>query len=244
MRIDLISLFPNIFDSFKQESIVKRSILRGIVSISAIDPRGFCSDKHNQADDYPFGGGPGMLLKAEPLSLAIEECRKDCEPHILNLSPVGSVFNQAKARELASKEHLVLICGHYEGIDQRVIDRYVDEEISIGDYILSGGEVAAMVVVDTIIRLVPGVLGSASSAVDESFEDSLLEYPQYTRPYEFNGEFVPDVLLSGNHKEIAAWRRTQAIKRTWQKRVDLLLRADLSIEDRKILLNMLKENRN
>jgi tRNA (guanine37-N1)-methyltransferase len=203
------------------ESIVKRARDFGVLNLRITDIRDFATDRHRTADDTPYGGGPGMVMKPGPLFAAVEAVR-DQDSRVILLSPQGRLFNQAVAVELSTLPRLVLICGHYEGIDERVHQHLVDDELSIGDYVLTGGELAAMVIVDAVVRLLPGVLGSSESALDESHAGGLLEYPHYTRPAEFRGWQVPDVLLSGNHAEIARWRRRQALERTRQRRPDLL----------------------
>jgi tRNA (guanine37-N1)-methyltransferase len=204
-----------------EESIVKRARDFGALDLRITDIRDFATDRHRTADDAPYGGGPGMVMKPGPLFAAVEAVR-DQGSRVILLSPQGRLFNQAVAVELSTLPRLVLICGHYEGVDERVHQHLVDDELSIGDYVLTGGELAAMVIVDAVVRLLPGVLGSSESALDESHAGGLLEYPHYTRPAEFRGWQVPDVLLSGNHAEIARWRRRQALERTRQRRPDLL----------------------
>lgn len=224
MRIDIITLFPEMFAGPFGESIVKRASAAGLVEIRLHNLRDWTSDPHRSVDDAPYGGGPGMVLKPGPLFAAIEEAKGDAG-YVVLLSPQGEVLRQGVAAELASFEHLVLVCGHYEGIDERVREHAVDRVLSIGDYVLSGGEIPAMVVVDAVVRLLPGALGSPESAHDESHAAGLLEYPHYTRPADFRGWRVPEVLLSGNHGAIERWRREQALKRTAQVRPDLLERA-------------------
>jgi tRNA (guanine37-N1)-methyltransferase len=204
-----------------EESIVKRARDFGVLDLRITDIRDFATDRHRTADDAPYGGGPGMVMKPGPLFAAVEAVR-DQGSRVILLSPQGRLFNQAVAVELSTLPRLVLVCGHYEGVDERVHQHLVDDELSIGDYVLTGGELAAMVIVDAVVRLLPGVLGSSESALDESHAGGLLEYPHYTRPAEFRGWQVPDVLLSGNHAEIARWRRRQALERTRQRRPDLL----------------------
>jgi tRNA (guanine37-N1)-methyltransferase len=204
-----------------EESIVKRARDFGVLDLRITDIRDFATDRHRTADDAPYGGGPGMVMKPGPLFAAVEAVR-DQGSRVILLSPQGRLFNQAVAVELSTLPRLVLICGHYEGVDERVHQHLVDDELSIGDYVLTGGELAAMVIVDAVVRLLPGVLGSSESALDESHAGGLLEYPHYTRPADFRGWQVPDVLLSGNHAEIARWRRRQALERTRERRPDLL----------------------
>lgn len=220
MKIDILTLFPNSFTPLK-ESIIGRAQSANKISINIINIRDFSKDKHKKCDDTTFGGGEGLLMTPQPLFDCIESVLDD-EAYVIYLSPKGSTFNQSMAKELVEKEHLILICGHYEGIDQRVIDTFVDQEISIGDYVLTGGELPAMVVVDTIARLIPNVLHNENSALCDTFENGLLEYPQYTKPAEFRGMKVPDILLSGNHGEIAKWRKAQSEKITKERRPDLL----------------------
>ena len=225
LRIDVITLFPNVFEGYFGESILKRAQQRGAVSFGFTNPRDFTNDVHRTVDDRPFGGGAGMVMKPEPLFDAVASLRRD-NSHVILMTPSGKPFRQQRARELASFEHLIMICGHYEGIDDRVRTGLVDEELSIGDYVLTNGNLPAMVVTDAIVRLLPDVLGCADSAVEESFSDNLLEYPQYTRPRVFNDEEVPEVLLSGDHARIAEWRHQQALERTRQQRPDLLQRTN------------------
>ena len=222
MKIDILTLFPDSFAPLK-ESIIGRAVENGKFELNIINIRDFSTDKHKKCDDEIFGGGEGMLLTPQPLFDCIESVKKK-NSHIIYMSPKGTTFTQNKAKELVTYKHLIIICGHYEGIDQRVIDTYVDEEISIGDYVLTGGELPSMVVVDTIARLLPEVLHNENSAKSDSFENNLLEYPQYTRPAEFRGMKVPEVLLSGNHGEIAKWRKEQSEMITKAKRPDLLIK--------------------
>jgi tRNA (guanine37-N1)-methyltransferase len=231
VRIDILTLFPRMFDGPFAESIVARATAADIVEIAIHNLRDWTHDRHRTVDDKPFGGGAGMVMKPGPLFEAIEALRRQGGQTIL-LTPQGEVFSQRLAADLATQPSLLLVCGHYEGIDERVREHAVDREISIGDYVLSGGEIPAMVVADAVIRLLPGALGCAESAVDESHSAGLLEYPQYTRPADFRGWTVPDILLSGNHAAIAAWRREQARQRTQTRRPDLLQRAaDILLPD-------------
>jgi tRNA (guanine37-N1)-methyltransferase len=220
LRVDVVSLFPEMFEPLKH-SIIGRAIEAGQLTIRYVNPRDFTSDRHRTVDDYPYGGGPGMVMKPEPIFLAVESVVRPDSAVIL-MSPAGRVFSQRIAAELAARPHLILICGHYEGVDERVRQHLVTDEISIGDYVLTGGELAAMVVIDAVARLLPGVLGHAESAGDESHSSGLLEYPQYTRPPEFRGWPVPDRLLSGHHAEIRKWRRRQALELTAARRPDLM----------------------
>jgi tRNA (guanine37-N1)-methyltransferase len=221
LRIDIITLFPDIFFGPFKESIIGRAIKQGLVEINTVNLRKYTHDERGTVDDKPYGGGPGMLMKVEPLFEAVEDLRTEQSLVILT-SPQGKRFNQKMAVEMTAHDHLIIICGHYEGVDERVRAGLIDREISIGDYVLTSGNLAAMVMTDAIVRLLPGVLGSAESSVDESFANGLLEYPQYTRPVEFRNMKVPDVLLSGNHAEIAAWRLKQSQERTRQCRPDLM----------------------
>jgi tRNA (guanine37-N1)-methyltransferase len=221
LRIDVITLFPGMFRGPFDESIVARARAAGLVDIRVHDLRDWSTNRHRTVDDYPYGGGAGMVLKPEPLFAAIESLRGE-RGYVILLTPQGEPFRQGRAQELAGREHLIFVCGHYEGVDERVREHAVDHELSIGDYVLSGGELPAMVVIDAIVRLLPGALGSPHSTVEESHAAGLLEYPQYTRPADFRGWRVPDILLSGHHGEIARWRRAQAIRRTRARRPDLL----------------------
>jgi len=225
MRIDILTIFPKMFAPILDESIVRRAKNKGLVKIAVHDLRGYSDDKHRKIDDRPFGGGPGMVFKPEPVFKAVAEIKsklKKNKPKVILLSPQGKVLNQKLAKELSRVKNLILICGHYEGVDERVRAKLVDEEVSIGDYVLTGGELPAMVLVDAVVRLVKGVLGDENSSQSDSFYDGLLEYPQYTRPADFRGMKVPKVLLSGDHQKIAKWRREQALKVTKKKRPDLI----------------------
>lgn len=222
MKIDILTLFPEMFDSLNA-SIIGRARQNGSLDIKVIDIREFSLDKHKKCDDYPYGGGAGMVMTPQPLYDAIMSVKTEAS-HVIYLSPKGKTFNQKKVIELARYEHLILVCGHYEGIDQRVIDLTVDEEISIGDYVLTGGELAAEVVIDAVARYIPSVLGNEQSTKDESFANDKLEYPQYTRPAEFKGLKVPEVLVSGNHGEVDKWRAKQSEEITKNVRPDLLKR--------------------
>ncbi|BCV21038.1 tRNA (guanosine(37)-N1)-methyltransferase TrmD [Moorella sp. Hama-1] len=246
LRVDVLTIFPEMFAGFLDTSILKRARERGHLEVNLVDIRAYARNKHRNVDDYPFGGGPGMVMQAEPLFLAVEAllpAGESSRPPIILMSPQGEVFNQALAGQLARQEHLILICGHYEGIDERVRIGLVDRELSIGDYILTGGELPAMVVIDAVTRLLPGVLGAPEGAREDSFAMGLLEYPQYTRPRSFRGLEVPEVLLSGNHEEIRRWRRRQALERTWLRRPDLLAGAELSPEDRRCLEEISRQER-
>ena len=222
MDVDVLTIFPHMFPGPLGDSITGRALAAGVVRINAVDIREFTSDRHRSTDDYPYGGGPGMVMRPEPVVAALEAVRRPAS-RVLLLSPTGRRFNQALAHELAAAEHLVLICGRYEGVDERVRLVTGAEELSIGDYVLTGGELAAMVVLDAVIRLQPGVLSTSDAWRDESHsQEGLLEYPQYTRPVEFRGLRVPDVLLSGHHAQVAAWRRRKALERTRESRPELL----------------------
>lgn len=223
MRIDILTLFPKMFDSVLGESILKRAQNKGAVKIKIHDLRDWTFDNHRSADDKPFGGGPGMVMKVEPVYLALESlgALKRRKARVILLTPQGSPLDQRSARKLSKEKELILICGHYEGFDERIRE-LADEEISIGDYILTCGEIPALVLIDSVVRLIPGVLGSEDSLESESFENGLLEYPHYTRPADFRGMKVPEVLLSGDHKRIEKWRKEEALKRTKTRRPDLL----------------------
>jgi len=221
MRIDILTLFPEICRAPLNESIMKRAQTSGALELSVYDLREWTTDKHRVADDAPFGGGPGMVMKPEPIFAAVEELKSE-QSCVVLMTPQGKRLNQSVAADFSSKSHLIIICGHYEGIDHRVTEHLVDFEVSIGDYVLTNGAIAAVVLVDAVVRLLPGVLGHAQSAADDTFSSGLLEAPQYTRPADFRGWKIPDLLLSGNHAEIAAWRKEQALKRTQQNRPDLL----------------------
>jgi len=241
MHIDILTLFPEMFDSPFSISILKRAIDRKLVSIGLHNIRDHTHDKHHIVDDYTYGGGAGMILKPEPIFEAVESIKAGLngqEPSqlpVILLTPQGRRFCQEIAHELSKYSHLILICGRYEGVDERVRQHLVTDEISIGDYVLSGGELAAMVVVDAVVRLLPGVLGSEVSAADDSHATGLLEYPQYTRPEVYRGWSVPQVLLSGDHAQIAKWRREQAIQRTVERRPELLDKANLCLEERQLV---------
>jgi tRNA (guanine37-N1)-methyltransferase len=221
MRIDVLTLFPNMFEPLK-ESIISRATKTQKIDINVINIRDFSKDKHKKCDDYTFGGGPGMLMMVQPIYDAITSIEGYKDALKIYLSPKGKVFNQIESKRLSKHNHLILLCGHYEGVDQRVIDLLIDEEISIGDYVLTGGELPAMVLIDSVSRLIDGVLGGDESAEIETFKDNLLEYPQYTKPREFMGISVPEVLISGDHAKVDKWRREQAEKLTKERRPDLL----------------------
>lgn len=221
MKIDVLTLFPAMFAGPLDESIIKRARQAGLLELQLHQLRDWTQDRHKTVDDRPFGGGPGMLLKPEPIFAAIESLRRE-NTRVILMSPSGRKFDQAIARELAQQEHLLLVTGHYEGFDERIREALADDELSIGDYVLTNGALPAMVVIDTVTRLLPGVLGDDASATEESFSHGLLEYPQWTRPAEFRGMKVPEVLVSGNHAEIAKWRAEQAKRRTQEQRPDLI----------------------
>lgn len=220
MRIDVLTLFPNMFEPLK-ESIISRATKTQKLEINVINIRDFSKDKHKKCDDYTFGGGPGMLMMAQPIYDAMTSIEGYKDALKIYLSPKGKVFNQGESKRLSKYNHLILLCGHYEGVDQRVIDLLIDEEISIGDYVLTGGELPAMVLIDSVSRLIDGVLGGDESAEIETFKDNLLEYPQYTKPREFMGLSVPEVLISGDHAKVDKWRREQSEKLTRERRPDL-----------------------
>jgi tRNA (guanine37-N1)-methyltransferase len=233
MRFDILTLFPAMFSSPLEGSILGKAIEKGLIEIRIVNIRDFTSDKHHVVDDTPYGGGQGMVMKVEPIARAIEWAKAESpSAWTIYLTPQGHPFKQERAEALSSKTHLILLCGRYEGVDERVREMFVDEEVSIGDYVLTGGELAAMVMVDTLSRLLPGVLGCDQSAEEDSFSESLLEYPQYTRPVDFRGHGVPEVLLSGNHEVIFQWRRKEALRRTVKRRPDLLAKANLSETDK------------
>lgn len=221
MRVDIITLFPEICRVPLSESIIGRAQTGGALELQVHKLRDWTSDRHHVVDDAPFGGGQGMVMKPEPIFAAVESLRRN-ESRVILMTPQGRTFNQEMARTLARQNHLIVICGHYEGVDERVIEHLVDDEISIGDYVLTNGAIAAVVLVDAIVRLIPGVLGHEGSANDDSFANGLLEGPQYTRPADFRGWKVPEILLSGNHAAIAAWRRSESERRTRENRPDLL----------------------
>ena len=245
MDIHILTLFPEMFRGPFQESIVGRAVERGLARIHIYNIRDYVLDKHRVVDDYPFGGGGGMVLKPEPLFLGVEDVKSRIaegsgpqqaeETPVVLLSPQGEVFTQEVVRDLTFHRDLILICGHYEGVDERVREHLVDREISIGDYVLSGGEIPAMVIVDALVRLIPGAVGDTESLEDDSHASGLIQFPQYTRPAEYRGWPVPPVLLSGNHQEVHKWRRRQSLRRTLGRRPDLLAKASLSPEDRLLL---------
>ena len=235
MRIDIVTLFPNMFNGPFAESIIKKAIDRQLVTIAIHNLRDYTWDKHHIVDDYPFGGGPGMVLKVEPIFAAVEEIKGEEEVPVILLTPQGRLLCQEIVEQLASYERIILICGHYEGVDERVREYLLSDEISIGDYVLSGGELAAMVLVDAVVRQLPGVLGSEASLEQDSHTTGLLQYPQYTRPQSFQGWEVPAVLVSGNHAQIAKWRREQSVLRTLRRRPEMLEKAELMEEDKRLI---------
>ena len=230
MNFHILTLFPEMIEQGMHTSIIGRAIAGGYLSINAVNIRDYAFNKHQKVDDYPYGGGAGMLMQAEPVYLSYEAIKEKIgyRPRVVYLTPQGKVFHQEMAKELAKERDLVFLCGHYEGIDERVLDEIVTDYVSIGDYVLTGGELPAMVMMDSISRMVPGVLSNQESAETESFAGNLLEYPQYSRPEEWHGQKVPPVLLSGHHANIEAWRREQSVMRTAKRRPDLLKKADLT----------------
>jgi len=243
MKIDVLTLFPEMFSGVFNESILKRAVERGAVQLNTVNFRDYSTNKHKKVDDYPYGGGAGMLLTTQPIFDAVEVITKNStkRPRLILMCPQGEAFTQEKAMELAKEEHLVFICGHYEGVDERIRQELITDELSLGDYVLTGGELAAMVITDAVVRLLPDVLGKQESHENDSFSTGLLEFPQYTRPVEFRGMKVPDVLLSGNHKEIEKWRREQSLYRTFTRRPDLLEKCHLSKADQ-IIIEEFKKN--
>ncbi|WP_128101379.1 MULTISPECIES: tRNA (guanosine(37)-N1)-methyltransferase TrmD [Paenibacillus] len=241
MKVDVLTLFPEMFDGVFGTSILGKAQTKGLVSLNAVNFRNYATNKHNTVDDTPYGGGGGMVLKPDPIFAAVEDILDQREeaavptmkaPRIILMCPQGETFTQQKAEELVQEDHLIFICGHYEGYDERIREFLVTDELSIGDYVLTGGELPAMVAIDSVVRLIPGVLGNETSAVTDSFSTGLLEYPHYTRPPEFRGMKVPDVLLSGHHLNIDAWRREQSLLRTLERRPDMLESAELTDKER------------
>lgn len=233
MKINILTLFPEMFDIFNH-SIIGKAQEKGLVSVKAVNIRDYSINKHRKVDDYPYGGGAGMVMTPQPLVDAIKDCKTKMPGKVIFLGPRGKKFNHKTAIDLSREESVTFVCGHYEGIDERVY-KYIDNEISLGDFILTGGEMAAIPIIDSILRLCPGVLGKEESFMDESFSDGLLEYPQYTRPDEFEGEKVPEILLSGHHENIRKWRRKQSLLITRERRPDLYKKIELTKEDRKLL---------
>ncbi len=234
MKIDILTLFPEMFSALTDHSILARAIEKDCLSVQTHNIRDYAANKHKQADDYPYGGGSGLVMMAQPILDCMQAVSKDQSPKRIYLSPRGRTLTTSLAQTLAKEPHLLLLCGHYEGVDERIFSQ-IDEQISIGDYVLTGGELPAMVLVDCISRFIPGVLGSEDSAYDESFSDGLLEYPQYTRPANYQDMCVPEILLSGHHANIVRWRREQSLLLTAKHRPDLLASADLSLEDQLFL---------
>lgn len=239
MRIDILTLFPEMVQAVLGESITGRALKNNLYELNTVNIRDFTEDKHRRVDDSPYGGGSGMVMEAQPIYDAFLSVRT---PHakVIYLSPQGKAFCQQKARTLSKEQHLIFLCGHYEGVDERVLEEIVDEEISLGDFVLTGGEIAACAICDAVLRLIPGVLGNDASSCEESFENNLLEYPQYTRPEEVLGRKVPEVLLSGHHKNIERFRREKSLERTFYKRPDLLEKAVLNKEDAAFLETLKK----
>lgn len=243
MKIEIITLFPEMFREVFSSSILKRAQDQGYLQVVLHQLRDHTLDRHRKVDDYPFGGGAGMLMQAQPLFDNIETIFSNttAKPHVIYMSPSGKPLQQADLEQLSLKSHVVILCGHYEGVDQRVLDTFVDQEISLGDFVLTGGEIPAMALVDGISRLIPGVLGHDESSAEESFSDGLLEYPHYTRPAVFRDLPVPSVLLEGNHGAIARWRKKESLRRTLKVRPELLLKIDLKTKERQILAEILEE---
>ncbi|MCO7225520.1 tRNA (guanosine(37)-N1)-methyltransferase TrmD [Pleionea sp. CnH1-48] len=237
MHFALVTLFPEMFQAITEYGVTGRAIRRGLVDVSFVNPRDFTQDKHRTVDDRPYGGGPGMLMLAEPLSKAIQAAKSQVgnDAHVVYLSPQGRPASQQVIEELKQRQNLVFVAGRYEGVDERVIQREVDEEVSLADFVLSGGEIAAMALMDGIIRLEPDVLGHKDSAVEDSFAEGLLDHPHYTRPEVFEGESVPEVLMSGNHELIRRWRLKQSLGRTWLRRPDMLSQLELTEEQQRLL---------
>ncbi len=237
MRFDILTIFPEIFDTVLGSSIIGRAQGNGLISVDAHNIRDFSRDKHKKTDDYPYGGGNGLVMLAQPIYDAYRSIVKELnyKPHFVYMSPQGKLLNQKLVEDLSKHDHIILLCGHYEGVDERILEELVDEEVSIGDYVLTGGELPAMVLVDAVSRTIPGVLSNEESYFEESHKDGLLEYPQYTRPADFMGKEVPEVLLSGHHANITKWRRLQALKRTRERRPDLFEKLELTLEDIKLL---------
>ena len=241
MKIHVLSLFPPMFEGVFGSSILKKAQDKGAVELAVTDIREFSENKHKQVDDYPYGGGAGMVLKPEPMFNAVEAITQGRKPRVILMCPQGERFTQKKAEELAKEEDLVFLCGHYEGYDERIREHLVTDEISIGDFVLTGGELAAMTVIDAVVRLLPGVLGQEDSHIQDSFSTGLLEHPHYTRPADFRGMKVPDVLLSGNHAKIEEWREEQSLRRTYTRRPDLFDVYELSPKQKQLLEKIKKE---
>ncbi len=245
MRCDIITIFPDIFNAYFSEGILRRAIQNGIVEVKVHNLRDYTTDRHKTVDDYPYGGGPGMVMKPEPFFRAVREIKADgLETCTIMLTPQGRLFNQETAVSMSKEQRrLLFICGRYEAIDERVREGLVDIEVSIGDYILTGGELPALVIIDSVVRLLPGALGDTHSSEEESFSWGILDYPHYTRPPDFEGMKVPDILLSGNHREIARWRRKEALRRTLLRRPELLQGALLTDDDHKLISEIKEEDR-
>ena len=241
MQIAIVTIFPQMFDSFVCEGMTRRALETGQLQLEFRNPRDFTEDSHRQVDDRPYGGGPGMVMMAEPLNQAIGSARTAVRGRVIYLSPQGRQLKQKRARELASEAGLVLLAGRYEGVDERVLEAEIDEEISIGDYVLSGGELPAMVLIEALVRYLPGVLGNEDSVRSDSFSAGLLDWPHYTRPEQFSGRAVPRVLLGGNHEAIRRWRLQQALGRTWERRPDLMERLILNEEQHELLASYQRE---
>ncbi|USL23746.1 tRNA (guanosine(37)-N1)-methyltransferase TrmD [Priestia megaterium] len=243
MKIDVLSLFPSMFDGVFGESILKKAQEKNAVELNVVNFREYSTNKHQNVDDYPYGGGAGMVLTPQPIFDAVEKLTETAKkPRVVLLCPQGERYTQAKAEELAAEEHLIFICGHYEGYDERIREQLVTDEISIGDYVLTGGELGAMVVIDSVVRLLPDVLGNNHSAVQDSHSTGLLEHPHYTRPADFRGLTVPEVLMSGNHKKIEQWRQKESLKRTLLRRPDMLEKVELTEEQKKLVAQLKEEN--
>ena len=244
MKIDVLSLFPEMFEGVFGSSILKKAAEKQAVSYKVTNFRDYADNKHSTVDDYPYGGGAGMVLKAQPIFDAVEALKGQGEqtPRVVLLCPQGERYTQKKAEEFAEEEHLIFICGHYEGYDERIREHVVTDEISIGDFVLTGGELGAMVIIDSVVRLLPGVLGNVDSPILDSYSSGLLEHPHYTRPADFRGMKVPDPLISGNHKKIDEWRMKESLRRTWVRRPDLLDSYELSEVEKKLLSEIKKED--
>lgn len=242
MKFIVLTLFPEMISSALSHSVIGRALEEGTIELETVNIRDFAQNKHNSVDDYPYGGGAGMVMQAPPIYRAFKSLETGENCPVIYMTPQGRTFKQSVAEELSKEKEIVILCGHYEGVDERVIEEIVTDEISIGDYVLTGGELAAMAVIDSVARLIPGVLNKEESHMEESFSDGLLEYPQYTRPAEFMGRKVPDVLLSGNHGLVDKWRREKAIERTLKKRPELLEKAQLTDKEREFAESLKKEN--
>ncbi len=241
MRIDVVSIFPQMFDAVRGSGMTRIALERKKLQLELWDPRNFCEDRYRRVDERPYGGGPGMVMQAPPLAAAIRAARSSGHGRVICLSPQGPRLTQERVRSLAGAPALVLLAGRYEGIDQRLLDKEVDEEVSIGDYVLAGGELPAMVLIEALVRYLPGVLGNAGSVEADSFSDDMLDWPHYTRPEDFEGARVPAPLLTGNHEEIRRWRLTQALGQTWLRRPDLLAQKQLTEEERQLLAAFRKQ---